>query len=49
VVVAPEPGERSRADVPVVEIELGRDVRVRIAATAPAALAAAIIKALAAR
>ncbi|HLZ05226.1 MAG TPA: transposase [Bradyrhizobium sp.] len=47
VVVAPEPGERSRPDVPVVEIELGRDIRVRIAATAPTELATAIIKALA--
>jgi transposase len=49
VVVAPEPGERSRADVPVVEIELGRDIRVRIGAAASAALVAAVIKALAAR
>jgi hypothetical protein len=31
------------------EIEFGRDIRVRIAATAPEDLASAIIKALAAR
>jgi hypothetical protein len=31
------------------EIEFGRDIRVRIAATAPADLASAIIKALAVR
>jgi transposase len=49
VVAAGERSEPSRTDVPVVTIELGRDVRVRIAATAPAALAAAVIKALAAR
>ena len=34
---------------PAVEIELGRDIRVRIAATAPKELASAIIKALVAR
>ena len=49
VVVAAEPSEQVQTDVPVLTIELGRDIRVRIAATAPAALAAAIIKALAAR
>ena len=49
VVVAAEPREQSRTDVPAVEIELGRDIRVRIAATAPAELATAVIKALAAR
>ena len=49
VVVAPEPSERSTAAVPTVEIELGRDIRVRIAATAPAALVTAVIKALAPR
>jgi transposase len=49
VVVAPEPSERSRTDVPVLEIELGPDIRVRIAATAPKELAAAVIKALATR
>ena len=41
--------EQSRTDVPAVEIELGRDIRVRIAATAPTGLASAVIKALAAR
>jgi transposase len=49
VVVASEPSERSTAEVPTLEIELGRDIRVRIAATAPAELASAVIKALAAR
>lgn len=46
-VVAPEASVRASA--PAVEIELGRDIRVRITATAPEALASAIIKALAAR
>jgi transposase len=45
VVVAPE----ASASAPAVEIELGRDIRVRITATAPEELASAIIKALAAR
>ena len=49
VVVAPEPSERSTAGVPALEIELGGDIRVRIAATAPAALVTAVIKALAPR
>jgi transposase len=49
VVVAPEASERPRTDVPALEIELGRDIRVRIAATASTELAAAVIKALAAR
>ena len=49
VVVAPEPCERSRADAPALEIDFGRDIRVRIAATAPAELATAVIKVLAAR
>jgi transposase len=49
VVVAAEQSERSRTDVPAVEVELGRDIRVRVAATAPAELASAVIKALAAR
>ena len=48
-VVAPEPGERSAADVPVLEIELSRGIRVRIPATAPKELASAILKALVAR
>jgi transposase len=48
VVVAPAPGEKSTAGVPALEIELGRDIRVRIAATAPKDLASAVIKALAA-
>jgi transposase len=48
VVVAPGPEERAMT-APALEIELGRDIRVRIAATAPKELASAIIKALAAR
>jgi transposase len=48
VVVAPGPHERTVAS-PALEIELGRDIRVRVAATAPAQLACEIIKALAAR
>jgi transposase len=49
VVVAPEPSERTVAAPAALEIELGRDIRVRIATTAPKELASAIIKALAAR
>lgn len=49
VVVMPELGGISTAGVPVLEIELGRDIRVRIAATAPKGLACAVIRALAAR
>jgi transposase len=49
VVVAPEPSERARTDVPALEIELGRNIRVRIAAGVPAELARAVIKALATR
>jgi transposase len=47
VVVSPEPS--TRLAVPALEIELGRDIRVRIAATAPKDLASAVIKALVAR
>jgi transposase len=49
VVISPEPGERSTAGTPAVEIEFGRDIRVRIAVTAPKELASAVIKALVAR
>ena len=49
VVVAPGPEERLAVGAPALEIELGRDIRVRIAATAPKELASAIIKALVAR
>jgi transposase len=49
VVVAPAPDERTSAGRPALEIELGRDIRVRIAATAPKELASSIIKALVAR
>ena len=48
-VVTPEPNERSTTGAPAMEIEFGRDIRVRIAETAPQDLASAIIKALAAR
>jgi hypothetical protein len=44
VVVAPGPAERMVAGPAALEIELGRDIRVRIAATAPKELASAIIK-----
>jgi transposase len=49
VVVTPGPEERLVVGSPALEIDLGRDIRVRIAATAPKELATAIIKALAAR
>jgi transposase len=49
VVVAPQASERATAGAPVLEIELGRDIRVRIAGTASAALASAVIEALLAR
>ena len=48
-VVSPERSESSSAGMAAMEIELGRDIRVRIAATAPKELASAIIKALVAR
>jgi transposase len=49
VVVAPGPDHRTMAGQPALEIELGGDIRVRIAATAPTELASAIVKALVAR
>ena len=49
VVLAPGPDERTAAGRPAVEIELGGDIRVRIAATAPKDLASAIVKVLVAR
>jgi transposase len=49
VVVAPGPDLRTGVGAAALEIDLGRDIRVRIAATAPKELASAIIKALAAR
>jgi transposase len=49
VMVSPAASERLAAGAPALEIELGRDVRVRIAATAPKELASAVIKALVAR
>ena len=49
VVFEPGPDERTVAGSAALEIELGRDIRVRIAATAPKELASAIIKALVTR
>ena len=49
VVIAPEPSGRLTSGLSALEIELGRDIRVRIAATAPRELASAIIKALTSR
>jgi len=49
VVVTSEPGERTESGPAALEIALGREIRVRIAATAPKELASAIIKALVAR
>jgi transposase len=49
VMVAPGPEERTAGGLAALEIELGRDIRVRIAATAPKELVSAIIKALVAR
>jgi transposase len=49
VVVAPGPSERTVAGAFALEIELGRDIRVRIAAAAPKELASAIVKALVTR
>jgi transposase len=49
VVVAPAPEERAVASVPALEIEVGNDIRVRVAATAPKELAFAIVTALVAR
>ena len=49
VMVTPGPDERTGAGPAALEIELGRDIRVRIAATAPKELASAIIKALVTR
>ena len=49
VVVAPGPEERTVAGRAALEIELGRDIRVRIAAETPKELASAIIKALVVR
>ena len=48
VTVAPGADDRAVTS-PALEIELGRDIRVRIAASAPKELVSAIIKALAAR
>jgi transposase len=49
VVVAPGRDEGTAADPAAVELDLGRHIRVRIAARAPKELASAIIKALVAR
>ena len=42
-------GEVTQEQIRALEIEFGRDIRVRIGATAPTVLATAVIKALAAR
>ena len=50
VMVAPAPNhERSTCGAPAMEIEFGRDIRVRIPAATPKDLASAVIKALVAR
>jgi transposase len=49
VVVAAGPDERAVTVPYALTIDLGRDIRVRIAATVPTELAAAVIKALVAR
>jgi transposase len=49
VVISPGVSERLTAGAPAMEIELGRDIRVRIPATTPKDLASAVIKALVAR
>jgi transposase len=48
-VVVTRGSDESAMRGPALEIELGRDIRVRIAASAPAELASAVIKALAVR
>jgi transposase len=48
VMIAPEPRRTPTTPVPSLEIEVGRDIRVRILSTTPIALASAVIKALAA-
>ena len=49
VVVATEPSPKGAVGAAAVEIEFGGDIRVRMAASVPAELARAVIKALAAR
>ena len=49
VVVAPGPHEGTAVGPAALEIELGRDIRVHIAATAPKEFASVIIKVLAAQ
>lgn len=49
VVVTSGPDQRTVVGAAALEVELGRDIRVRIAATAPKDLASAVIKALVAR
>jgi transposase len=49
VVVATEPSSKGAVGAAAVEIEFGGDIRVRMAASVPAELARAVIKALAAR
>ena len=47
VMIAPEPSPITPG--PAIDIEVGRNIRVRIQSTAPTGLASAVIKALAAR
>ena len=49
VMVSPSSRERSGAATPVVEIEFGTEIRVRLPMTTPKELAGAVIKALVAR
>ena len=49
VMVSPSSRERSGADTPAVEIDIGTDIRVRLPMTTPKELAGAVIKALVAR
>ena len=49
VVVTPTPAARAVAGVPAIEVEIGQNICVRIASTAPTELASTIVKALVAR
>jgi transposase len=49
IVVSPAPAEKPTYVAPVIEIDFGRGIRVRIPVTTPVELASAIIKALGAR
>jgi transposase len=49
VMIAPEPTQIPTTPVAAMEVDIGRDIRVRIPSATPIGLAAAVIKALAAR